>query len=84
MAKEKKFYVIGGLWFDSVNGNTYHNAKIINENGDIFYSGYSYGYGSAYLSSAEATIKSMKIKSFKIINCGYFYLKKSQIKNNLF
>lgn len=84
MKKEKRFYVIGGLWFDSVNGNTYHNAKIITEEGEILYSGFKYGYGSAYISSAEEVIKAQKVKSYKIINCGYFYLKKSQIKNNLF
>ena len=84
MKNEKRFYVIGGLWFDSVNGNTYHNAKIITEEGDILYSGYKYGYGSAYMESAARALEALKIKNFKLVNCGYFWIKKSQAKKNKF
>lgn len=36
----KKFVIIGAKWFDSVNGNTYHNAKIIDPTSNkIYYCG---------------------------------------------
>lgn len=54
----RKYVVLGGKWFDKVNGNTYHNAKIVDtETGHIFYSGLRYGYGNAYLDSAAEAIK---------------------------
>ena len=84
MKREKKFYVIGGLWFDSVNGNTYNSAKIIDEDGNIFYSRFCYGYGSAYMEEAKEEIEKRGIKNYKVINCGYFYIKKSAAKNHLF
>ena len=66
MKKKKRFYVIGGLWLDSVNGNIYNSAKIITEDGEIFYSRYCYGYGSAYLEEAKNEIAARGFKNFKI------------------
>jgi len=84
--EEKKFIIIGGKWFDKVNGNTYHNAKIIDaDTGATYYAGYAYGYGSAYLSSGENFIKAnLKINNFKIIDGGNFYLKQSLLKKGWF
>lgn len=80
----KTFYVIGAKWFDKLNGNTYCNAKIIDSEGNRFYSGYTYGYGNYYLHHAENYIKDNLTNNFNIIDCGYFYIKHKDIKNNNF
>lgn len=82
----KKFVVIGGLWFDKVNGNTYHKAKILDvEKDEIFYSDFEYGYGSQYMATAEETIKEKyKDIDFKCLNFGYMYDTKRNIKNGWF
>lgn len=72
--------VIGGKWFDKVNGNTYFNRKIIDgRTGEVTYSGYEYGYGTAYLHTAREMFP-----EDTIIDGGRFYLKKSDLKNNNF
>lgn len=77
--QKKTFVVIGAKWFDSVNGNTYHNAKIIDaETQKTYYCGYQYGYGSQYLTSAKEYIESMlKETEYILIDAGAFYIKKS-------
>lgn len=82
----KKFVVIGGKWFDKVNGNTYNSAKIIDtETGKKYYTRFTYGYGNAYLWEAEEYIKTeLKIDSFQIIDGGAFYIKKADAKNGNF
>lgn len=44
-------------WFDSVNGNTYHNVVIICPDGRFLTSGFKYGYGTAYKETAIKTLK---------------------------
>lgn len=82
----KKFVIIGAKWFDSVNGNTYHNAKIIDPTSNkIYYCGFQYGYGSQYLTSAKEYIENtLKIKSFSVIDGGCFQMKKANVKNGWF
>jgi hypothetical protein len=85
----KKIYiVIGALYFEKLNGNTYHNAKIIcvcNNEIKTFYSGYKYGYDDAYLDTAKTFIKStLKEKNICVIDGGSFYLPYRQVKNNNF
>lgn len=86
MKKQKQvFFIVGGLWRDEINGNTYHNAKIISPNYKTLYTGFKYGYGSQYLSTASEYIKTqLKIDDFIIIDGGYFYLKKRQLVLNWF
>lgn len=82
----KKFVVIGGKWFDKVNGNTYHTAKIIDtETGTIYYNRFQYGYGTHYLTTAREYIEGdLGVKDFEIINGGELYGRKSDIKNGRF
>ena len=85
MKKKNSFVVIGGKWFDKVNGNTYHNAKIIDYAGNVYYTGFAYGYGTQYLENARKYIvNELKIKNPEIINGGDFYTLKRDVKNGNF
>lgn len=81
----KKYFIIGGLYFDKVNGNTYHNTKIIDYLGNIYYTGYKYGYGNAYRYTAQDYIKSvLNINDYFIVDLGTTKHTKSELKNNQF
>ena len=82
----RKFVVIGGKWFDKVNGNTYNSAKIIDtETGCAYYTHFCYGYGSAYLHEADDYIKNvLGVSEFSTIDGGSFYMKKADAKNGNF
>ena len=81
----KKFYVLGGKWFDKINGNTYHVAKIMDEEGKVYYTNYQYGYGNSYYYSAKEFIKStLNIINYKLFDMGCAYYKKSDLKNGNF
>ena len=82
----KNYVIIGGKWFDRVNGNTYHTTKIIDtESGETFYTRFQYGYGSQYKSSAAEYIREvLKQADFNMIDGGSFYMKKSEAKNGQF
>lgn len=81
----RKFVVIGGKWFDKVNGNTYNSAKIIDtETGAAHYTRFCYGYGTAYLQEAKQYIRENITESFEIIDGGAFYIKKADAKNGNF
>lgn len=84
--ERKKFVVIGGKWFDKVNGNTYNSAKIIDtETGRAYYTPFCYGYGNAYLHEAENYIKEeLKQSNAQIIDGSSFYVKKADAKNGNF
>lgn len=57
----KKFTVVARLWFDRVNGNTYHAIKVINnKNGDFMVSGFVYGYGECYKQTALVLLSGFK------------------------
>ena len=49
-----KYIVEASLWFDKLNGNTYHAVNItsIETNKLIFSSGFTYGYGEQYRHTA--------------------------------
>ena len=49
-----KYIVEAMLWFDKLNGNTYHAVNItsIETNKLIFSSGFTYGYGEQYRHTA--------------------------------
>lgn len=84
--KKKYFVIIGGLWFDKVNGNTYHNTKVIEcDTKNIYYTGFDYGYGSSYYYDGERYIKN-NFKNYEciIINGGSFYITKKECKNKWF
>lgn len=54
----RSIFIEGRLWFDKVNGNTYHAVRI-NVNGKtIGQVGITYGYESAYLDTALKFLKS--------------------------
>ena len=80
--KKNQFVVIGGKWWDRINGNTYHRSKIIDaKHNKIYYTSFEYGYGSQYLSTARDYIKDvLKLKSFDIVDGGSFYDLKRVIK----
>ena len=88
MKETRTYVVVGGLWFDKVNGNTYHNAHILDaETGKEYYTGYCYGYGSAYYSSAREYIidkLDQPVGTFELLNMGAFYVKYRDLKNNRF
>ena len=40
-----RFAIIGALWKDKINGNTYYNTKIVDTTtGKFYFTGYHYGY----------------------------------------
>lgn len=84
--ERKTFIVIGGKWFDKVNGNTYNSAKIIDaETGRTYYTPFCYGYGSAYLQEAENYInEELKHDNARIIDGGSFSINKADAKNGNF
>ena len=48
-----KYTVTAVRWFDKVNGNTYHSARVFNnETGEMIYCPYEYGYGEHYRQTA--------------------------------
>lgn len=48
--------VIGKLWLDRVNGNTYSSADVIVD-GKAYKTAYQYGYGDFYMQSANEILK---------------------------
>lgn len=81
----KTYVVVGGKWFDKVNGNTYHSAKVIDtETGNIEYTRFCYGYGQQYIHSAEEHIRATYKGQYKLIDGGSFYLNKREVKNGWF
>lgn len=82
----RKYVVIGGKWFDKVNGNTYNSAKVIDtETGATFYTRFCYGYGSAYLQEARAELcENVGAGNYEIIDGGAFYLKKRDVMTGNF
>ena len=82
----RDYVVIGGKWFDKVNGNSYHSAKVIDvESGTVNYTRFCYGYGSAYLQEAREFIKEeLHEDNARIIDGGSFYIKKADVKNGNF
>ena len=63
-----KINVIVKKWFDSVNGNTYHNVNF-NYNDQNYNSGLTYGYETQY----KTTLKNMIKKHNLIINNDFNY-----------
>ena len=82
MRKEQVFVIIGALWKDKTNGNTYHVTKIINATtGNVYYTPYTYGYDGQYRQSgAEYINKELKLKNFRMIDGGSFYINKKYLK----
>ena len=59
----KSLFIEGRLWFDKINGNTYHAVKI-EANGQIIkYLPMSYGYGNQYQETALTWLKSYGLVS---------------------
>ena len=85
--KSGTYYIKGRKWWDKINGNTYNNAKVLDENMNILHiTGYEYGYGSQYYYNAEKWIKANTRKNakIKIIDLGAEYDKKVNVKNAYF
>ena len=87
-AKKIRFVVFGALWFDSVNGNTYNSAKIIDtQTRNIYFTRFTYGYGSAYISEATEYIKQnikKNVDIFEVFNGGYMHTTKKVVKDHLY
>jgi len=48
--------IIARKWFDKVNGNTYHTARVIINGGEADHkSTRQYGYGTSYITTAAET-----------------------------
>lgn len=48
--------IIARKWFDKVNGNTYHTARIIINGGEADHKSLrQYGYGTSYITTATET-----------------------------
>lgn len=87
--KKIRFIVVGAKWHDKVNGNTYNNAKILDtKTGQIYYKGYSYGYGNSYYHDAIEFIKSnfgwVDSMEEEIKDMGAFWINKKECKNGQF
>lgn len=82
----KTYVIIGGLWRDKPNGNTYHATKIIDTaTGEIFYTRYQYGYGSQYKKSAAEFIREeLHQENPIIIDGGSYKVTKAEAKNGTF
>lgn len=79
------YVVIGAKWFDSTNGNTYCNAKVINTyTGRVQYIGYQYGYDNHYFDQALELIKRTDPDYGYVTNGGCFNISKAKLKNNDF
>lgn len=69
--------VIVKMWFDNINGNTYHNINF-NYNNKNYNSGLTYGYETQY----KVTLKEMLIKNNLInINKTDYYQLRDFINN---
>jgi len=53
--------VVGRLWFDSKNGNTYHTASVWADMKFIGKTKVEYGYGEQYLQSAQELLVAEKL-----------------------
>jgi hypothetical protein len=56
-------FIEGRLWFDKINGNTYHAVKIEANGRTIHYIPITYGYEDMYLYTALAWLKSYGLVS---------------------
>jgi hypothetical protein len=59
----KSLFVEGRLWFDKINGNTYHAVKIEANGKVIKYLPITYGYGNQYEQTALTWLKSYGLVS---------------------
>ncbi len=56
--KPRSIVIIGRLWFDRVNGNTYHSAQVLADGVPVAIAPFQYGYGDQWqYSAAEALEK---------------------------
>ena len=88
MEKVKNFVVVGGLWWDKPNGNTYCKAHILDpETNEHYYSSVSYGSGQQFIHVAREYIKDHLgycEEDINIIDMGTFYIKHKDLRNNNF
>ena len=66
---DHKTQVIIKMWFDSVNGNTYHNVNF-NYNNKNYNSGLTYGYETQYKVTLENMIKKHNLTSLNWVLLG--------------
>ena len=52
MTKPRTIHVSGRRWFERVNGNTYHTARVWVDGKEVEAVPFQYGYGDQYLQSA--------------------------------
>lgn len=80
----KKYFCVGRKWFDKINGNTYNNAKVVDESGAVvFYTGFGYGYGNHYFDRAKSKLKEIDPEG-ELIDLGATNDLKRVLKNNDF
>lgn len=72
----REIEIIGNRWFDKVYGNTYHSVQVIINNQDIFYEGFTYGYGNYYeVTASKVILNILNIRAKNILNKEAYLLK---------
>lgn len=59
--KAKSVTILGRRWFDKVNGNTYHSARVFVDGKLVALVPYQYGYGNMYEWNAVAALSEAKV-----------------------
>lgn len=68
----KTLQLIGRLWRDKVNGNTYHTTEIIVDGVSVHKTPFDYGYGDSYIQSAVVWLnKTRKLRMQKHASGSY-------------
>lgn len=52
MKKINKVEVYGKRWFQKSYGNTYHCVTVVVNNEEMFFQGFTYGYGNHFIQTA--------------------------------
>ena len=69
-----KYIIVGKKWFDKVNGNTYHSARVYDlEMKCVAVASYEYGYGEQYVYSAFNAMKKDGIISTDKLEYGEYF-----------
>ena len=55
--------IVGRLWFDKANGNTYHTSEAIVDGESLFKTEMEYGYGEQYIETAFDKLEEMGLIS---------------------
>lgn len=79
-----KYIIVGKKWFDKVNGNTYHSARVYDlEKKVVAVASFRYGYGDQFVQSAFEAMKERGIITTDKLNFDeYIAFSDSNCKNS--